>query len=133
MRTNFCNIFIAVETVGCTSGAFPGNTPPPNSDGTCQTKRNGLFASLQPSQHVSCGCGNLPDLRQKPNPDGNCRKYTAKKDDFCASIVAKKRLMEEDPEKYNKKTLGWNGCKLLWSDVNMCFAKEALPYPHRCL
>ncbi|KAI8160931.1 putative glycosyl hydrolase, family 18 [Colletotrichum sp. SAR 10_70] len=155
-RTNFCNTLIAGETVCCSSGTLPDNTPPPNPDGTCQTKRvesqdtctalaskcgispadfmkfnskTGLCASLQPGQHVCCGRGNLPDLRPKPNPDGSCHEYTTKKDDFCASIAAENGLTVEDLEKYNKQTWGWNGCKLLWSGVNMCLSEGSPPMP----
>ncbi|KAG7287400.1 hypothetical protein NEMBOFW57_006911 [Staphylotrichum longicolle] len=155
-RANLCNSLILNERVCCSSGTLPSTLPPGNSDGTCKTRQvvlgddcgslankcgisgddftkanpqNGLCSTLAEGQHVCCSQGKLPDLRPKKNADGYCAVYHTKKDDNCAKIAASNMLNVTELEKFNKNTWGWNGCKLLYPDFNMCVSDGAAPMP----
>lgn len=86
-------------------------------------------STLKPRQRVCCTSGELPDLRPKPNPDGSCHAYQIQKDDNCANLAVENGLTIEDIERFNKKTWGWNGCKLLWVGTVMCLSSGTPPFP----
>lgn len=130
--------------------------PPANSDGTCTTKRvdagdscaalaakcgispadfttinlgDNFCATLIPGQHVCCSRGTLPDFTPKPEPDGSCHVYNVHDDDSCSSIAAANSLTVDKLESFNKNTWGWNGCKMLWSGINICLSEGRPPMP----
>lgn len=155
-RTNFCNTLTVGEVVCCSSGTLPSTSPPPNSDGTCQTRKieSGdscgalaskcgitaaqftafnkdptLCSTLAPGGIVCCGNGTLPDIKPKPNSDGSCFVYQTKADDSCSKITASNGLTTAKLEEFNKNTWGWNGCNILWVGVNMCLSTGSAPMP----
>lgn len=156
-RANFCTTLVAGETVCCSTGTLPETTPPPNSDGTCQTRRieykdecptlaakcgitpaeftkfnpdKLLCSSLAPGGIVCCGRGTLPDIKQKPNPDGSCHVYNTNMHDSCSMIAASNGINVAKLEEFNKNTWGWNGCKVsLWVGVNVCVSAGNPPMP----
>ncbi|CAP61951.1 uncharacterized protein PODANS_5_1570 [Podospora anserina S mat+] len=155
-RANLCNSLVLGERVCCSTGTLPSTLPPGNSDGTCKTRQvvlgddcgslankcgitgddftkanpqSGLCSKLSEGQHVCCSRGNLPDLRPKKGADGYCAVYRTKKDDNCAKIAASNMLSVTQLENFNKNTWGWNGCKLLYPDFNMCVSDGAAPMP----
>ncbi|GFG26431.1 killer toxin subunits alpha/beta [Aspergillus udagawae] len=154
-RPSFCNTLVAGEKVCCSSGTLPDTVPPGNSDGTCKTRQviggdicnslaskcglslqdfykvntgTNLCSNLKAGQHVCCTRGKLPDFRPKPNPDGSCSTYTTKADDDCYGIAAANGITVADIEDFNKKTWGWNGCKLA-VNFKLCVSSGAPPMP----
>ncbi|KAG2027031.1 hypothetical protein GB937_000767 [Aspergillus fischeri] len=155
-RPNFCNTLVAGEKVCCSSGTLPETIPPGNSDGTCKTRQviggdscgslaskcglspqdftkvntgANLCSTLKVGQHVCCTRGKLPDLRPKPNPDGSCSTYTTKAGDSCSGIAAANGLTVANIEDFNKKTWGWNGCKVLAVQFKLCLSSGTPPMP----
>jgi GH18 family chitinase len=90
---------------------------------------SGFCASLKPKQHVCCSSGNLPNFSPSPNADGSCYSYQAKTDDNCDDLAAQFGLTRDLIETFNKKTWGWNGCKLLYIGTKMCLSKGTPPFP----
>ncbi|KAI9040038.1 uncharacterized protein KD926_008601 [Aspergillus affinis] len=86
-------------------------------------------STLKPKQHVCCSKGELPDFRPKPNEDGSCKSYKIQEGDNCDNLAAEYSLSKKDLEDFNKKTWGWNGCKLLFKDTVMCLSKGTSPFP----
>lgn len=130
--------------------------PPANSDGTCTTKRvdggdscaalaakcgispadftkinsdKDFCTGLVPGQYVCCSRGTLPDLTPKPEKDGSCAVYNIKDNDSCSSVAAAYGLTVDKLETFNKNTWGWNGCKVLWSGINICLSEGSAPMP----
>lgn len=155
-RANLCTTLIKEEKVCCGSGTLPSTLPNGNSDGTCKTRsvvsgdscdslaskcgisradfnkvntKTNLCLTLAPSQNVCCTDGKLPNFKPKPDASGNCATYTTKKDDSCSAIAASRDLSVLDIESYNKKTWGWNGCDLLFTDFKMCVSSGSPPMP----
>ncbi|GFF93568.1 killer toxin subunits alpha/beta [Aspergillus udagawae] len=157
-RPNFCDTLVAGEKVCCSSGTLPDTVPPGNSDGTCKTRQviggdicdslaskcglslqdfykvntgTNLCSNLKAGQHVCCTRGKLPDFRPKPNPDGSCSTYTTKADDDCYGIAAANGITVADIEDFNKKTWGWNGCKLA-VNFKLCVSSGTTAYACPC-
>ncbi|KAF2809813.1 putative glycosyl hydrolase, family 18 [Mytilinidion resinicola] len=154
-RANVCETLVKDEKVCCSSGTLPNTLPPGNSDGTCKTRSvigGDTFASLASKcginvpdftkanpkvdpaklavgQQVCCTSGKMPDLKPKPDAKGNCATYTIKKDDSCSVIAAARGLQVTDLETFNKKTWGWNGCKLIYPAFKMCVSTGNPPLP----
>ncbi|PTB69952.1 glycoside hydrolase family 18 protein [Trichoderma citrinoviride] len=84
-------------------------------------------SSLAVGQPVCCTHGRLPDISPKPGKDGSCFVYTIKKDNGCSSIAASHGITVANIEKYNKKTWGWNGCKLLDEKAQICLSNGTPP------
>ncbi|CAM1508945.1 Fc.00g026840.m01.CDS01 [Cosmosporella sp. VM-42] len=153
---NFCTTLTPDQVVCCSSGTLPDPIPPANSDGTCKTKsviggdscasmakKCGLkpadFTKLHSSkdfcsklvvgQPVCCTHGKLPDITPKPGKDGSCSVYTVKKDDGCATIAVSHGITVAKIEEFNKKTWGWNGCKLLYEKARICLSTGTPPFP----
>ncbi|KAI4685538.1 uncharacterized protein J4E84_006266 [Alternaria hordeiaustralica] len=96
------------------------------------TKHNSapsFCAKLKPKQRVCCSSGSLPDFSPKPNTDGSCHAYQVKTNDNCDNLAAEYSLTRQDLEDFNKKTWGWNGCKLLFIDTIMCLSTGTPPFP----
>ena len=155
-RSNFCNTLAVDEIVCCSAGTLPDTTPPPNPDGTCQTRKveagdscgalaskcgitpaqfttfnpnPSLCSTLAPGGIVCCGKGTLPDITPKPNADGSCFVYQTKAGDDCSTIAASNGLIIAKLEALNKNTWGWNGCSLLFVGINMCLSSGSAPMP----
>lgn len=155
-RNNLCNTLVKGENVCCSSGSLPSTLPGGNADGTCKTRsvisgddcgslaskcgisaadfmkvntKSELCSTLAEGQQVCCSSGKMPDLKPKPDANGNCAAYTTKKDDSCSKIAASRDLSVADLENFNKKTWGWNGCKLLYPDYKMCVSTGSPPMP----
>ncbi|KAL5364727.1 putative glycosyl hydrolase, family 18 [Aspergillus floccosus] len=155
-RSDFCKTLVAGEKVCCSSGTLPDTIPPGNPDGTCKTRQviggdscgslaskcgltpqdftkvntgANLCSTLRVGQHVCCTRGKLPDLRPKPNPDGSCFTYTTKTDDSCSDIAAANGLSVANIEDFNKKTWGWNGCRVLAVQFKLCLSSGTPPMP----
>ncbi|KAL6907356.1 glycoside hydrolase family 18 protein [Trichoderma evansii] len=105
---NFCTTLVVDQTVCCDD-------------------KN--FCALVVGQPVCCTHGKLPDITPKPNKDGSCFVYTIKADDGCSIIAASHGLTEAKIEEYNKKTWGWNGCKPLYKDAQICLSTGTPPFP----
>ncbi|KAH7626010.1 hypothetical protein B0T09DRAFT_392288 [Sordaria sp. MPI-SDFR-AT-0083] len=126
-RANLCNSLVLNERVCCSTGTLsPGIT---GDDFTKANPQSGLCSKLSEGQHVCCSQGDLPNLRPKKGADGYCAVYRTKKDDNCAKIAASNMLSLTQVENFNKNTWGWNGCKLLYPDFNMCVSDGAAPMP----
>ncbi|KAF3348765.1 hypothetical protein VD0004_g3575 [Verticillium dahliae] len=69
-----------------------------------------LCSTLKPGQPVCCSSGTLPDVKPKPQADGSCATYAVEANEGCAAVAAKHGLKEQDLEKMNEKTWGWDGC-----------------------
>ncbi|KFZ10472.1 hypothetical protein V501_05180 [Pseudogymnoascus sp. VKM F-4519 (FW-2642)] len=155
-RANLCTTLILNEVVCCGSGTLPSTLPPGNSDGTCKTRgviggdlcgslaskcgigvadfmkvntKTNLCTTLVEGQQVCCTSGKRPDFKPKPNANGVCATYTTHKDDNCSKLAAARDLTVADLENFNKKTWGWNGCKVLYSDFKMCTSIGSPPMP----
>lgn len=155
-RAKFCRTLIAGEKICCTSGTLPSSIPDSESDGTCVTNevktgdscgsmaskcdispndfmtvntKKDLCSTLAEGQQVCCSRGELPDRRPKPEPDGTCASVKTKPGDSCASIAASRDLTVNDIENFNKKTWGWNGCKVLWLGFRLCVSEGIPPMP----
>ncbi|KAI0539137.1 putative glycosyl hydrolase, family 18 [Xylaria digitata] len=155
-RADLCKTLVVDEIVCCDSGTLPSTLPPGNSDDTCKTRsvisgdscaslaskcgisaadfmkansKTNLCSTLAVGQNVCCTSGKLPDLKPKPDANGNCATYTTQKDDSYSGIAAARDLTVDDLEGFNKKTWGWNGCKLLYPDYNMCVSEGNPPMP----
>ncbi|GIK06329.1 hypothetical protein Aspvir_001976 [Aspergillus viridinutans] len=105
---------------GSQSGSKPQLAVKCGISGADFTKYNpgeGFCSNLKPKQHVCCSSGDLPDFRPQPNEDGSCKAYQIQADDNCDSLAAEYSLEEEDLEKFNKNTWGWNGCEILFKDT----------------
>ncbi|KAH0498490.1 hypothetical protein TgHK011_005743 [Trichoderma gracile] len=154
---DFCKTLVADQKVCCSVGTLPDSIPPSRSDGTCETKsvfggdscasmaqKCGLqpaafttlhghdkefCSSLVVGQPVCCTHGRLPDISPKPGKDGSCFVYAIKKDDGCSSIAASHGITVADIEQYNKKTWGWNGCKSLDENAQICLSTGKPPFP----
>ncbi|EEY17562.1 killer toxin subunits alpha/beta [Verticillium alfalfae VaMs.102] len=75
--------------------------------------RRGRLTSVRRSSPVSpvcCSSGTLPDVKPKPQADGSCATYAVEANEGCAAVAAKHGLKEQDLEKMNEKTWGWDGC-----------------------
>ncbi|KAH7116609.1 putative glycosyl hydrolase, family 18 [Dactylonectria estremocensis] len=152
----FCNTLVPGQKVCCSAGTLPDPIPAANSDGTCKTKsvisgdscasmakKCGLKAadftklhsdskfcsSLMVGQPVCCTRGKLPDIAPKPSKDGSCAAYAIKADDNCATIAVSHGITVEKIETFNRKTWGWNGCKLLWRGTSICLSTGTPPFP----
>lgn len=88
-----------------------------------------LCGTLTPGQHVCCSSGKLPDFRPKPDAKGYCHPYLVKRGDSCSSIGAAYSITNDDIEKYNEKTWGWNGCQKLFADYTICLSNGYPPMP----
>lgn len=88
-----------------------------------------LCSKLTPGQHVCCSPGTMPAFSPKPDRMGNCHAYFVKAGDSCASIGAAYDLTNSQIESFNKKTWGWNGCKKLFADYNICLSTGYPPMP----
>lgn len=86
-------------------------------------------AKLRPKQHVCCSSGDLPDFTPPKNPDGSCFSYQVKPNDNCDDLAAEWSLTRDKIEDFNKKTWGWNGCQLLFTDTIMCLSEGTPPFP----
>ncbi|KAH7028812.1 chitinase [Microdochium trichocladiopsis] len=86
-------------------------------------------AKLMPKQHVCCTTGTMPNFAPKPKPDGSCFDYEVIENDNCDNLAAEYSLTRQDLEDFNKKTWGWNGCKLLFTGTKMCLSKGSPPFP----
>jgi hypothetical protein len=155
-RANLCNTLVKDEKVCCDSGTLPSTLPSGNSDGTCKTRsvvdgddcgslaskcgisaadftkvntKTNLCSTLAEGQQVCCSNGKMPDLKPKPDANGNCATYVTKKDDNCSKIAASRDLNATALEDFNKKTWGWNGCKLLFPEFKMCVSSGSPPMP----
>lgn len=155
-RANICNTLVKDEMVCCSSGTLPSFLRPGNSDGTCKTRtviggdscssltskcsvsatdfvkvntKPNLCSTLVAGQQVCCTNGKMPDLKPKPDAKGNCATYMTKQDDSCSTIVAARDLNVMDLESFNKKTWGWNGCKMLYPNFKMCISTGNPPMP----
>ncbi|RYP66167.1 hypothetical protein DL771_007943 [Monosporascus sp. 5C6A] len=155
-RANLCSTLIVDEVVCCSSGTLPSTLPPGNADGTCKIRavisgdscgslaskcgisaadfmkvnpKPNLCSTLAEGQRVCCSKGKMPDLKPKPDANGNCATYMTKKDDNCSKIAAARDLNVTALESFNKKTWGWNGCKLLYPDFKMCVSTGSPPMP----
>lgn len=156
-NTEFCGTLVPGQTVCCSAGALPAPIPSGNADGTCKTKsavagdscaslaqKCGLkpadFTALHNSdrnfcstlavgQRVCCTYGELPDITPEPGEDGACFVYTIKKGDGCSTIAVSHGLGVDQIEKYNKHTWGWNGCKVLYSEAQLCLSIGTPPFP----
>lgn len=153
---NFCNTLAVDQTVCCSSGTLPDPIPAANSDGTCKTKSvvsgdsctsmaqkcglkpadftklhsdKNFCSSLVVGQPVCCTHGKMPDITPKPGKDGSCSVYTIKADDGCATIAASHGLTVAKIEEFNKKTWGWNGCKVLYQNAQICLSTGTPPFP----
>ncbi|KAL7940236.1 glycoside hydrolase family 18 protein [Trichoderma barbatum] len=154
---NFCTTLVVDQVVCCSSGTLPDPIPPAKSDGTCKTKsvvsggsctsmatKCGLKAAdfttlhsddktfcstLVAGRPVCCTHGKLPDITPKPNKDGSCFVYTITSDDGCDAIAASHGLTADKIEDLNKKTWGWNGCKVLYKDAQICLSTGTPPFP----
>lgn len=153
---NFCTTLVPGQVVCCSSGTLPDPIPAANSDGTCKTKSviNGdscesmakkcglkpadftklhsdakFCSSLMVGQPVCCTHGKLPDIAPKPGKDGSCSTYAIKADDNCATIAVSHGITVDEIESFNKKTWGWNGCKLLWRGTSICLSTGTPPFP----
>lgn len=153
---DFCTTLVVDQVVCCSAGTLPDPIPPANSDGTCKTKsvvggdscasmaqKCGLkladftklhsddpkFCALVVGQPVCCTHGKLPDITPKPGTDGSCSVYTIKADDGCSTIAASHGLTTAKIEEYNKKTWGWNGCKVLFEKAQICLSTGTPPFP----
>ncbi|KID93428.1 Glycoside hydrolase, subgroup, catalytic core, partial [Metarhizium majus ARSEF 297] len=155
-RPKFCRTLIAGERVCCTSGTLPSSIPASQLDGTCVTMevktgdscgsmaskcgispndfmtvntKKDICSTLVEGQQVCCSRGELPDRRPKPEPDGTCASVKTNPGDSCASIAASHDLTVNDIENFNKKTWGWNGCKVLWLGFRLCVSEGNPPMP----
>lgn len=154
-RANLCKTLVKDEKICCSSGTLPITLPPGNPDGTCKTRAvvsGDVFASLAKKcgisvadftkanpklnpatlavgQQVCCTRGTLPNLKPKPDANGNCATYTIKQDDSCSVIAAARGLTVTELEGFNKKTWGWNGCKLIFPAFKMCVSTGNPPLP----
>ncbi|KAK8129159.1 chitinase [Apiospora kogelbergensis] len=90
---------------------------------------NSFCTKLQPKQHVCCSSGDLPDFSPQPGADGSCHAYQVQGNDNCANLASEYSLTIEKLEEFNKKTWGWNGCKLLFKDTVMCLSEGNPPFP----
>ncbi len=86
-------------------------------------------STLAEGQPVCCSNGKMPDVIPKPDANGNCAMYVTKEDDNCSKIAAARGLNVTALENFNKKTWGWNGCKLLYPDFKMCLSTGSPPMP----
>ncbi|KAM0612974.1 hypothetical protein ACHAO3_006945 [Verticillium nonalfalfae] len=85
--------------------------------------------ALQPGEHVCCSLGTLPDFSPKPDADGYCHKHLVKQGDNCAALSAEYGLTNEKIEGFNKKTWGWNGCRVMFADYYICLSTGHPPMP----
>ncbi|KAM5439760.1 putative chitinase [Microsporum ferrugineum] len=88
-----------------------------------------LCGSLKPGQHVCCSPGTLPDFSPKPDAKGYCYPYLVKSGDSCSSLAAAYDISNDDIEKFNQKTWGWNGCQKLFADYTICLSSGYPPMP----
>ncbi|KXH62440.1 glycosylhydrolase family 18-6 [Colletotrichum nymphaeae SA-01] len=86
-------------------------------------------ATLRPKQHVCCSTGDMPDFSPDKNSDGSCYSYQVKANDNCDDLAAEYSLTRQKLEDFNKKTWGWNGCQLLFTDTIMCLSDGTPPFP----
>lgn len=86
-------------------------------------------STLRPKQHVCCSSGDLPNFSPKPNADGSCHSYQVQENDNCDDLAAQFSLTRRRLESFNKKTWGWNGCRLLFKDAIICLSKGTPPFP----
>ncbi|KAF7556909.1 hypothetical protein G7046_g6170 [Stylonectria norvegica] len=155
-RKNFCTTLVAGEKVCCSSGTLPETIPAGNADGTCKSRRviggddcgslaskcglkpqeftkvntkKDLCSTLQVGQPVCYTRGKPPNLVPKPNADGSCSTYTIHTDDNCAVLAVSHGITSARIEELNKKTWGWNGCKLLWVGSKICLSTGTPPMP----
>lgn len=89
----------------------------------------GICSTLRPKQRVCCSSGTLPDFRPKPKANGSCFSYKAVKNDNCASLAAEYSLTIDEIERFNTKTWGWAGCKLLFEHAILCLSTGTPPFP----
>lgn len=153
----FCSALVIGQTICCSPGSLPDPIPLANTDGGCKTKSvsdgdtcesmaqkcalkpadfarlhsddKDFCSNLVVGQPVCCTYGKLPDVTPKPSKDGSCFTYTIQQGDSCAVIAASHGLTVDDIDEYNKRTWGWNGCKLLSVKAQICLSTGTPPFP----
>ncbi|KAJ3319722.1 hypothetical protein HDU76_000471 [Blyttiomyces sp. JEL0837] len=142
------------QKVCVTLGTIP--LPPPNQDGTCQTREVGVdgdfcyeladscgidlgtFEKLNNGidcnmlfayQRVCCSLGNKP-LRTPSPVNGNCFWQTANDTYYnCGTFAARWDVKVNDIENWNSAGWRWGGCDDLQAEQKVCLSAGTPPLP----